>query len=239
MDSDNQRTYAEPIMIFVASNAAKNRKIKRITTDQFVECLFEMAKKDGVLGATFSYDGEKISVDYTSSWNYKHENAVISNYEWDLMAVPSLGGSEGIYLDISISGLFYDGQSVKSEESVGTVKTLERNKKALEAFGRLGGNLSWNASVLANGMIGRLTPDGEITKEIQRAEEKRKKKYFFCMSEKDNILTHEKGYILVFASKEENLAKWKENSVYTECSGTFLSEEESEDYPWLDYVLLG
>ncbi len=235
LGSKQERIYGEPIKTLIVSKVTK-KMIKRITTEQFMNCLYDMARADGVLGDSFLYEGNEIFVDYASARNFERMDPIISNYEWDLRATPTFGGSEGIYLDISLYGYYYEGQDTKGEEKVGTVKTLSCDKENFESFGRLGGNLTWHARELANGMLGRLSPSEEIEKDCRRQEEKGKNKYFFCMEEQQNHLTHEKGYVLCYSSSLDQAQKWIERSVYSCCEGKFLSEGESNAFPWLDYV---
>ncbi len=215
--------------------------IKRITTEQYLELLFKIAKEEGRLGYSFEFEGKDISLDYFSSSNYERKPAVISNYEYDLIAYPEFGGSEGIYASIYLQGYFYEGQSEWGREHVGTVKSLDTDKDTMEAMGCICGNLAFHSSRIANGMIGRLTPSKEIEKDISYAEERGKKKFIFpFLTDADNAFSNERGFVLCLASTKEDADAWFSRSLYAGSTTQCLTAEEFRDIQtnlqWLDYA---
>ena len=217
-------------------------KIKRITTEQFMELLFRIAREEGRLGNHFSFEGKQIYTDYTSTRNFERETPELSDYEWDLQAWPEFGGNEGIYVNVFISGYYFENQNEPNREHVATVKSLNTDLATMESLGCCCGTISYYSRVYADGMIGRLSPEKEIEREISSAEERGKKKFFFpFLSAEDNALTKERGYVLCYATEAEDAAAWFSRSIYKDCKTKCLPEEEFKkvqtNLPWLDFVI--
>lgn len=84
----------------------------------------------------------------------------IEDYRFDLCAVPSFGGSEGIYLDCFIRGDF--GACDRQTLPLGTMKTLATDLDACKIVGEACGVLLYYESQFVNENLYRFTPQDEI-----------------------------------------------------------------------------
>lgn len=83
----------------------------------------------------------------------------IEDYQFNLCAVPSFGGSEGIYVDCFIRGEF---GSEKNTLPLGTMKTLSGSLDACKVMGELCGVLLHYENRYVNKNLHLFTPDKEI-----------------------------------------------------------------------------
>jgi hypothetical protein len=84
-----------------------------------------------------------------------HSDAVtLNNYEFDFIAYPNFGGSEGIYVNCFIVGQFTDGSRFDDGKthrlSMGTFKTLETSLESMKLMGELSGLFVYVASHYVN-----------------------------------------------------------------------------------------
>lgn len=82
-------------------------------------------------------DSETVApVDYAVAQNYKITAMPI---EWDVTFSVDFGGSEGIYIDITLQ-LLQNNDEKTIHKSVGTIKTLTADRETLAAYAALGAN---------------------------------------------------------------------------------------------------
>ena len=82
-------------------------------------------------------DPDKMApVDYAIAQNFK---ITALPKHWDIVYSVDFGGSEGIYIDITIK-LWEDDDNEPLIKSVGTIKTLTANRETLATYGALGAN---------------------------------------------------------------------------------------------------
>lgn len=129
----------------------KEAKAMRLTGGKLFRKVVESAKESG--------DWERFGEieDYTLP--EEDDEALIADYQFDLCAVPSFGGSEGIYMDCFIRG---DFGSPKNTLSLGTMKTLENSLDACKVMGELCGVLLYHESRYANQNLHLFMPEKEI-----------------------------------------------------------------------------
>ncbi len=116
-----------------------------------------MAKKNGDLEYFQEIE------DYTLPKN--SDQTLITDYQFDLCAVPNFGSSEGIYVDCFIQG---DFGSEKKTLPLGTMKTLEVSLDACKTMGEVCGILLYHESEYVSKNIYRFMPKNEIESILSR-----------------------------------------------------------------------
>lgn len=99
-----------------------------------------------------------------------HERVELTRYEFDFLPMINFGGSEGIYVDCYLKGVF--DESKRSSLHVGTLKTLGTSLEDCKAMAELCGALMYHASRYVNGNLHRYTPEAELKEEARRKKEK-------------------------------------------------------------------
>jgi hypothetical protein len=84
----------------------------------------------------------------------------LTNYEFNFIAAPNFGASEGIYLDCWLEGSFCENPNKKTI-GMGTLKTLGTTLKDMQIMGELGGILTWAVNDYVNKNIDQFSPEGE------------------------------------------------------------------------------
>ncbi len=130
------------------------KEIKRDTNTDLMNNVFELVKKNG------SYDKAEKIMDYFLAES--HYIRKLSNYQFDFCAVPSFGGSEGIYIDCYINGIFDENDKESHKLSCGTFKTLETSLSAMQMMGELCGSLTYFARQYVNENLERFIPESEM-----------------------------------------------------------------------------
>ena len=93
-------------------------------------------------------------IDYTLA---DRDERKLTNYGFDFWAVVSPGGSEGIYIDCYLKGIF--DQSTSTCCRAGTIKTLREDVDAYRIMGALAGYLTIYARKYVNENLDRFEPD--------------------------------------------------------------------------------
>jgi hypothetical protein len=87
-------------------------------------------------------------LDYMLPETYRTEK--LTNYEFDFLAVPNFGGSEGIYIDCYLSGVYKAGDNENRRLSAGTLKTLGTSLEDMKTMGELCGIIEYVANRYIN-----------------------------------------------------------------------------------------
>lgn len=124
----------------------------RLTGGELFERIIALAKENGDLERFHRIE------DYTLPSGRSDQK--IEDYRFDLCAVPSFGGSEGIYLDCFIRGDF--GEYSEKSLPLGTMKTLATDLDACKIVGEVCGVLLYYESRFVNENLYRFTPKDEI-----------------------------------------------------------------------------
>ncbi len=124
----------------------------RLTGGELFEQIIALAKENGGLERFREIE------DYTLPADRSDQK--ITDYRFDLCAVSSFGGSEGIYLDCFIRGDF--GVCDKQTLPLGTMKTLGTDLNACKIMGEVCGVLLYYESQFVNQNLYRFTPRDEI-----------------------------------------------------------------------------
>lgn len=98
-----------------------------------------------------------------------YEGVKLTAYEFDFLATPNFGGSEGIYVDCYLRGKF--DKSGRFSLHVGTLKTLDTSLEACKIMGELCGVLMHYANQYVNRNLHRYTPDKVLKEEDKSREE--------------------------------------------------------------------
>lgn len=201
--------------------------MKKLTAEQFLHAVFENMKAAGYLSdrEPIKFGTHEVSIDYWSERNFDVPD-VLTNYEFDIEAVPQPGSNEGIYVNVYISGDW--GQSDKSirRKYLGCIKTLDTGLDAVIAMGAIAGALTWYAGRIADEIIQRISPENEIKAWAEYQENHGKHKFAFFM--KNNPMTCEDGYLLVYASDKQYALKSFEASLYKGAEYTLVEDDEIE-----------
>ena len=123
--------------------------IKRCTNKELMEIAVEEAKKTGEYAKA-----EKI-LDYFLPED--SEIVTITDYRFDFHATADFGGSEGIYLDCYLQGIFDDTNNKRCE--MGTFKTLKTDLESMKTMAELGGILNFFLTGFVNKNLDRFIPD--------------------------------------------------------------------------------
>ncbi len=122
---------------------------KRDTPKILIEQILELVKKNG------HYKEAESIMDYFLPSDEQRE---ISNYEFDFCALVNPGKSEGIYIDVYLTGKF--DQSGKDYCRIATFKTLCEDVGAFKIMGELCGSLTCYANQYINSQLYRyFTPE--------------------------------------------------------------------------------
>ncbi len=94
----------------------------------------------------------------------------ISNFEFETLFLLRFGGSEGIYIDASIRGVWQEG-GTESQRGIGTIKTLREDRAAMLTMGQVVGALTWCARDYIDSNIDDFAPAATLAHwQRQRAE---------------------------------------------------------------------
>jgi hypothetical protein len=117
------------------------------------------------------FERAKEILDYMSPESFNVET--LTDYEFDLLAFPSFGGSEGIYVDCYLSGVYREDDTQPRKLSAGTLKTLGTSLEDMKIMGELCGIITHTARDYINRNIMLFTPDKEL-EAMRKAAEKAK-----------------------------------------------------------------
>ncbi len=129
----------------------------RLSGGELFDKIMELARGSGDLERFREIE------DYTLAEKYPDEK--ISDYLFNLCAVPNFGGSEGIYIDCFIQGSF-GGE--KKTMSLGTMKTLRTDLDACKVMGEVCGILLYHENQYVNENLHRFMPKREIEGILER-----------------------------------------------------------------------
>ncbi len=124
------------------------KEIKRHTNTTLMNKIFE------IIGDMPEYKRIADILDYKLAEEY--DVAILTDYEFDIVALPQFGGSEGIYVTCFINGQFDSGKSRKLK--MGTLKTLETSLEAMRLMGELCGLLTYVGTAYINKNIDIFAP---------------------------------------------------------------------------------
>lgn len=152
--------------------------LKRDTNEDMMQATHDLLVKSGLYGKA-----ENI-MDYFLPESYEVRN--LTNYEFDFRAVVNFGGSEGIYVDCYIHGIFDDTGKTK-DLPCGTYKTLREDREAMMIMGELSGALTYYNHVYVNQELNRYTPSKEYVVQHKRSEAWMQKKIKAAQACKDFV----------------------------------------------------
>jgi hypothetical protein len=152
------------------------KNIERDTTKDLFNAVLKLVKENGC------YVKAEAIMDYVlpnEHESHVREDVVLSNYEFDFNALAQFGGSEGIYIDVWLSGDFtederkiinYNTGQLEREwrRNIGTFKTLKTEIESMMIMGELCGALTYYASQYVNQNIDRYTPARELEKQERK-----------------------------------------------------------------------
>ena len=139
--------------------------MKRHTDKDLFIAIMRLVKENG------HFDKAEAIMDYVSPSEDEFasvgERPNISNYEFDFQAIVSFGGSEGIYIDCYLSGMYTEDDRWKQNPQlhIGTIKTLNRDLASMKAMGELCGALTYYCNQFVKENLNDFTPKNEC--EIQ------------------------------------------------------------------------
>ena len=94
----------------------------------------------------------------------------ITDFQFETLYQLRFGGSEGMYIDASIRGVWQDGGTA-GQRSIGTIKTLREDMAAMLTMGQTVGALTWCARDYIDSNIDDFAPAAMLAKwQEQRAE---------------------------------------------------------------------
>lgn len=126
-------------------------KKNRYTPTTLMQAIHDRLVADGCYG-----DAEKIIDYFSPSSNYEHRQ--FTNYEFDIIAYPIFGSSEGIYLSVIARGSM-DSTGQVSMWDIGTYKTLRTDLEAMQIMGKLAGSIVYHAYQFVNARLDDFEPD--------------------------------------------------------------------------------
>ena len=100
-------------------------------------------------------------LDYVQSSCWE-KDAIISDYQFDFLAIVNFGSNEGIYVDLVIDGIFNEKQTEKRRVHCGTIKTLCTDLESMQIMGELAGSLTYFANEVIRDNIDLYSPEEEI-----------------------------------------------------------------------------
>lgn len=123
-------------------------KVKRHTTADLFNETIETARAAGLLA------GLDAILDYAEP---ARDPQPISDFQFETLFQLRFGGSEGMYIDASIRGVWQDG-GTEGQRSIGTIKTLREDRAAMLVMGQAAGALTWCARDCIDGNIDDYAP---------------------------------------------------------------------------------
>ena len=126
--------------------------IKRDTPEILFRNTFDLVKRNG------HYDHIAPIIDYALPEG--HDKREFTRYEFDFMAMPNKGGSEGIYIDCWLQGKFDDSGDKRCK--IATIKTLEEGINGFRLMGELSGLLIYYAGIYVNQHLDRYSSFKEL-----------------------------------------------------------------------------
>lgn len=135
-------------------------KIRRHTTADLFNETIEAARTAGLLA------GLDAILDYAEPARGAQP---ISDFQFETLFQLRFGGSEGMYIDASIRGVWQDGGSA-GQRDIGTIKTLQEDMAAMLTMGQAVGALTWCARDYIDSNIDDFAPAVMLAKwQKQRA----------------------------------------------------------------------
>lgn len=145
-------------------------KIKRDTTRDLFNAVLQLVNDNSC------YDKAKAIMEYylpNVSESNVREDIELTAYEFDFCAAAQFGGSEGIYIDIWLSGKYSENELMRynhgtgkvekeTRRSIGTFKTLRTDLEAMQIMGELCGSLVYWGHKYVNQNIDRYSPVKEL-----------------------------------------------------------------------------
>lgn len=137
-------------------------EIRRDTTADLFNAVLRLARESGHFAEVDPI------LDYADAW---FEECELSNYEFDALFCVNFGGSEGIYIDAYIRGVF-DESGKSGIKRIGTIKTLRDDLEGMELMGKACGTLTYFARQYVNQEIDRYTSERELRADLDRKKQK-------------------------------------------------------------------
>ena len=117
-------------------------KETRYTPTSLMQAIHDALVADGCYG-----DAERIMDYFLPSSNF--ERRQFTSYEFDIIAYPNFGGSEGIYVTVIAHG-HTDSTGKVNRWDIGTYKTLRTDLEAMQIMGKLAGSIVYHAYQFVN-----------------------------------------------------------------------------------------
>lgn len=134
--------------------------VPRDTNELMMLATHKLVKESG------AYNKAENIIDYFLPKTYNIQP--LTNYRFDFYATPNFGGSEGIYIDCYIKGVF-DDTGINKTISCGTYKTLKDDLESMQIMGELAGTLTYYNKMYVNDNLHRYTPDKELEAQARYA----------------------------------------------------------------------
>lgn len=127
--------------------------IKRCTNTELFNAVYQLATESGELAKLVGIE------DYHLPETY--DVATLVDHEFDCFWTANYGGSEGIYIDAYLFGVF-DESKKKKALKLGTVKTLATGLEAMKIMGEACGVLSYFSNQYINKNLDNFTPEADL-----------------------------------------------------------------------------
>lgn len=90
----------------------------------------------------------------------REQRIVLTNHAFDVLCVPTIGTSEGIYIDVILSGKYNHTETAAPMVQIGTLKTLGESCDDMMIMGEACGLLTWCAYQFVNDRIDAFSESG-------------------------------------------------------------------------------
>ena len=147
---------------------------RRTTADYFNETI-QAARAAGLLAALDAI------LDYAEP---ERDAQPISDFQFETLFQLRFGGSEGMYIDASIRGVWQDGGTA-GQRGIGTIKTLREDMAAMLIMGQVVGALTWCARDYIDSNIDDFAPTAMLARWQQQRAERATTKEAQCNADRD------------------------------------------------------
>ncbi len=127
--------------------------VKRYTNTELFNAVYQMAEASGELAKLAKIEDYHLAEDY--------ESTILTRYDFDCLFQVNYGGSEGIYIDAYLHGIFDESKESKRLK-LGTIKTLDTSLDAMKIMGEACGILTHFSSQFINSNIDNFTPEADL-----------------------------------------------------------------------------
>lgn len=132
---------------------------ERMTPGQLFQTIIELMQQDG------HFDEASYILDYVSPESMDRQT--LCNYQFDIIAYPNKGGSEGVYVDVILNGIM-DGSGKNKRLQIGVLKTLKEGLGAYTIMGKLAGAFVFYADRFINTNLHLFMPEAELAEYKKR-----------------------------------------------------------------------